>query len=390
MKTKLFIFSGATALVMSAAALLLVQSCSKNESHSLKPSNTSPKKGVEGGTVAYEDTIATNWFKRNSNSLGSIAFDHASSVLLSSGKVLWLMGDTFYNDLNSDGTTPCLFNHHNTILQQPSISNWTQSATTNLTYDTSPQIFTAVSPDYFWPGNGIEIGTSVYTYLTVINNSTGAEEPGQVGVLNESTNAVSYTTVTLPDLKGVNFASGMFQVDTTVYVYGTKLLSGYGNTHVFVAKFSTSSPATWTFWNGSSWAATMPDTTRTNLTPVVATTASNALTVNYVNGKYVMIYTQFDYYCNGGTNIYATTSTSPTGGFGTPASIYNIPDEVDGNTPKFYTPCIHPEFNANSQFMFTYCINNYAPCIAQCISSEAQPDYYRPRAVWVPYSVLGL
>jgi hypothetical protein len=383
MKTKLFIFSGAVALVLSAATLLLIQSCTKNESRNPTPSNLNTPKVVNNASGVVEDTIATNWFKRNSNGLGSIAFDQASSVLLSSGKILWLLGDTYYNDLNSNGTTPCLFSNstRNTMLQQPSKTNWTQSATTNLTYDTSPQIFSALGSDYYWPANGVEIGTSVYTYLTVDNNA----KPGVVGVFNESNNTVNYTDVTLPNLYGINYDNAMFKVGTTVYVYGNKLKDGYGDTKVFIAKFSTSSPSSWTFWaGGSTWNSTV------DTNAVVATIPSNAFTVNYVNGKYVMIYTQFVYQCNEGTNIYAVKSTSPTS-FGTASSIYNIPDTVGSNTPFFYTPMIHPEFSANSRFMFTYCINNYAPCIAQCNgSSQAQPDYYRPRAVWVPYSVLGL
>ena len=122
MKTKLFTYSAAVALLAAASAITLIESCTKSEKASPKTLNSVSAKQVNG-TVAYEDTIATNWFKRNSNSLGSLAFDQASSVLLSSGKVLWLTGDVYYDDLNSNGTTPCLFNYHNSILQQPSITN---------------------------------------------------------------------------------------------------------------------------------------------------------------------------------------------------------------------------------------------------------------------------
>src|ERR1700748_1988270 len=145
MKTKLFVFSAALAIAGSAATMVLIQSCSKNESRSVNPTAASSSLQTNSGSVAYQDNTVTNWFKRASNSLGSIAFDQGASVPLSNGKVLWLTGDTYYNDLNSDGTTPCLFNYHNTVLQQPSTTNWTQSSTTNLLYATSPQIFTDFS-----------------------------------------------------------------------------------------------------------------------------------------------------------------------------------------------------------------------------------------------------
>jgi hypothetical protein len=155
MKTKLFIFSAALAIAGSAATMVFIQSCTKTGSRSVNAPATTSQLKTNSGSVAYQDNTITNWFKRNSNGLGSLAFDQGASVPLSNGKVLWLTGDTYYNDLNADGTTPCLFNYHNTVLQQPSTTNWTQSSTTNLLYATSPQIFTDFSPDYFWPTNGV-------------------------------------------------------------------------------------------------------------------------------------------------------------------------------------------------------------------------------------------
>jgi hypothetical protein len=387
MKAKLLIRSAALTVMASAATFLLIESCTKSSSPSVKPVPNINKAGINlalpGSTVAYQDNTITNWFKRNTNSLGAIAFDQAASVPLANGKVLWLNGDTYYNDLNTDGTTPCLFNYHNTVLQQPSTTNWTQSATVPLLYATSPQIFTDFSPAYFWPADGVEIGTKVYTYLTEMSgiNYVG----GKVGVFNEADNSVSYSTVTLPALDSINFGNGMVKVGTTVYAYGTKLLDGYGDTQVYVAKFSTSSPNTWTFWNGTTWA---PAPSRGH--GVVANTTSNGLCVSYVNGKYVMIYTQFNYQCDEGTGIYGSKSTSPTGGFSTPIKIYDIPDRKAGHTPHYYTPIVHPEFTVNNEFLLTYCINTYAPCVASCNSNKAVPDDYRPRAVRVPYVVLGL
>ena len=103
-----------------------------------------------------------------------------------------------------------------------------------------------------------------------------------------------------------------------------------------------------------------------------------------------MVITQFNYQCNGGAAIYGTTSSRPEGTFSTPITIYNIPDLNSGHSPHYYAPVIHPEFTASSEFLFTYCINGYAPCVTKCISSKAAPDDYRPRAVRVPFVVLGL
>jgi len=400
-RTKYFIYAAAIIIV-------IIYSCHKSEKPTVqKTTTTTPKDTTKTSTpsaIAYQDTIATEWFKRDANSLGSVAFDDAFSIPLANGKVLWLTGDTYYADLNADGTTPCIFNYHNTVLQQPSTSNWVQSATTNLlTGSGSPQIFNALNinnttNNYFWPLSGVEINGKVYIYLYK-NNGATAGAP-KLGILNETTNAVDTTTVTLPPLNGINFGTSMFKVGTTIYLYGAYIVDGYGDTRVYAAQFSITGGGL-TFWNGTTWSSTCPDPT-VNSPAVVANTLSNALNVSYVNGKFVMIATQFLYNCDGGTAIYATASTSPTSGFGNLMNkvIYNIPDRrlgTDGkfHTPVFYSPLIHPEFTANNAFLFTYCINHYDNSIhscniPMCTSNETDPDDYRPRAVRVPFSVLDL
>jgi hypothetical protein len=392
MKIKLLIFSGAAALVVSAATLLLIQSCSKNESREATVPNLNSKKQVFAADTGVADPTLTNWFKRNSNSLGSIAYDQAFSVPLSSGKVYWLFGDTFYDDLDATDSVPCYtsttgpaFNYHNSVLSQPSITNFTQSSTTNLTYDTSPQIYTALGKDYYWPGTGVEIGTSIYTYLTHLD-SAGDVVGGTLGVLNESNNTVSYST-TLPSLNGISFDAGMFKIGTTVYVYGYKTTGTYGNSDMYVAQFSTSSPGTWTFWNGSTWVSSASSAA------IIATTTSNAVSVSYIpaKSKYVMVYCAWNFGCGTDDGIYGMSATSPYGPFSsTPTKLYDIPDRIHGEIPYFYTPMIHPEFDSSTAFELTYCINYAADCRPSCYDSKATPDSYRPRAIKVPFTALSL
>jgi hypothetical protein len=385
MKTKLLICSAALSLIVAVLALLLIQGCKKNNTLTFNSPSKDSNFNAPGSTVAYQDNTVTNWFKRNSNSLGSIAFDQAFSVPLSSGKVLWLTGDVYYKDLNTDGTTtPCLFNYHNSVLQQPSTTNWTQSSTTNLLYATSPQIFTDFSPNYFWPCTGVEIGTKVYTYLVEMNGTSYVG--GKLGVLNEADNSVDYSTA-LPSLNGISFNIGMIKIGSYVYVYGYKLTGTYAISNIYVARFATSAPGTWTFWNGSSWVSSATSAA------AIAQTSSNAASVGYVNNKFVLINTYWSLQCSttaGADAVYGSTSSNATGPFTAPITIYHIPDRKAGAIPFFYTPLIHPEFTANSEFLFTYCINGYAPCTASCISNKAIADDYRPRAVRVPFSVLGL
>jgi hypothetical protein len=228
----------------------------------------------------------------------------------------------------------------------------------------------------------VEIGTKVYALSVEMSGTTGSVIGCRMGILDETTNAVDTTTV-LPSFNGIFFPNAMVPVGSYVYVYGGKSI-GYGVTNVYVARFATTSPGTWTFWDGSTWASSA------TTAAIVATTGSNGLTVSYVNGKYVMIYTAWNFGCGSDDGIYGMSSTSPTGGFSSAIKIYDIPDRSMGYIPFFYTPIVHPEFTANNEFLLTYCINMYSRCIPTCVSGEAIPDNYRPRAVRVPFSLLGL
>ncbi|SFW83409.1 DUF4185 domain-containing protein [Chitinophaga sancti] len=340
---------------------------------------------VSNSAVApYQDASATAFFRRTS---GSIAFDGALSVPLSNGKVVWLFNDTFYDDLNSDGTVPCIFNKHNTVLIQPANHSWDPAQTTNLLLYGNPDLFQSVTPgNYFWPSAGVEIGNKVYTVCLEMSSSTGQLVNEILAALNEADNTVSYTT--LPDFNGIDFTKGMVKnLDGYVYVWGGKLKPNtIGQCDVYVARFPQNSPGSWTFWNGTSWG------TAAAAAAVIVTAPSGGISVSYVNTKYVMIVTNFNMVCDGGTAIYGAASSSPVSGWDAIGTnvIYNIPDRLQGHTPFFYTPCIHPEFNANNEFLFTYCINTYQPCVAACNNNKFDPDIYRPRAVRVPFSVLNL
>jgi hypothetical protein len=391
MKTKSLIFTIAAGLFASASVLIGLQSCNKTNNSGPKPvgSLDSKKQTLSLGTA---DATLTNWFKRNANSLGSVAYDQAFSVPLSSGKLYWLFGDTFYDDLDAAGTVPCYtsttgpaFNYHNSVISQPSVTNFTQTSAPNELYLSSPQLYTDFTHLYFWPCTGVEIGTKIYTYL-VENNDTTGYVGGKLGVLNEATNTVDYTTTVLPNVNGISFNIGMFKISTTVYVYGYKTTGVYGNTNIYVAKFSTSAPGTWTFWSGSAWVSSAASAA------VIASTSSNAVSVSYIpsKSKFVLVYCAWNFGCGTDDGIYGEASTSATGGFSAATKIYDIPDRIGGNIPFFYTPLIHPEFDDTSNFELTYCINYATACVLPCTGSRANPDQYRPRAIKVPYTLLGL
>jgi hypothetical protein len=339
--------------------------------------------------VAYLDSTVTNFFKRTS---GSEAFDGDFSTPLQSGNVMWFTNDVFYNQL-SGGELPCLFNYHNSIMIQPTATNWAQASTSNWVASSdpnvpngSPQLFwEANTARYVWPGAGIQIGNSVYAYCNIIQNSGSSFSvvSDSLADINISTHEVSYKT--LPALNGINFGIGMIKNANYVYVYGYVNESLGAN--VYVARFDTTAVTTWTFWNGSSWSSSATSAVS------IGQAASAGADIAQIDGKYVMISTAFNTNtgkCDTVTSIFSSFSTSLTGPFSSLKVIYNITDRKSGYTPYYYTPVIQPQatVSGSNEFLFTYCINQYAPCLTTCVNSQTDPNGYRPRGVRVPYSVV--
>jgi hypothetical protein len=381
-------------MICAALALVFVQSCEKSDLNSSDHNADNSKKIANAvvaspnvSTIAYQDNTVTNFFKRTS---GANAFDGAFSIRMSDGRDVWLNNDSFYNQLNTvNNTLPCIFNNHNTTLLQPVSHSWDPAQTPTLTYAGSPTLFqTLDTSHWFWTTTGVEIGGYPYVYCNEIAQSSGGlgfTTVGQIlGKLDLSNNTVSY--INLPSLNGIDFGVGMIKgLDGNIYVYGYKPQGASSvGVNIYVARFAASNPGTWTFWNGSSYASSASSAA------VIGSAPSSGVFIAWVNNKVVMVSTQFNVQCDGGTAIYGCKSSSLTGPFSVQQTIYNIPDRKQGHTPFFYTPVIHPQFTANNEFLMTYCINTYAPCVASCSNNQFDPDSYRPRGVRVPFSILGL
>lgn len=378
MKSKLCIYG-------AALAALIAQGCSKGNQSSLNQKTSSSKMKADA-TSAYQDNAVTGFFQRTS---GAEAFDGAFSVRLTDGSDIWLNSDTFYNQLNGNGMLPCIFNVHNSVLQQPSSHSWTPSNTPTLTYLGNAAMFVPLnSSHWFWLGGGFQVGGNPYILCNEMETASGGLGFTQVsqilGQLDMSTHAVTYTS--LPNLNGISFGVGFVPaLDGNVYAYGYKPQGGISvASNIYVARFPYGNVGAWTFWNGSSWVSSASSAA------VIGVAESNGVYVQWVNTKLVMVSTAFSVQCDQGSSIYACTSSSMTGPFTTQQVIYNIPDRNQGHTPFFYTPAIHPQFNANNEFLMTYCINYYQPCVTACINNQMDPNGYRPRGVRVPFSVLGL
>jgi len=341
-------------------------------------------------TAAYKDTVATNFFRRTT---GHIASDGGSTIQLANGSVLWMMGDSHINDYRaSDGTMNWLFQVHNAgLLQPPNDWVWQHTQTLIGTAASIPSYikFTDNNSYWTWPGSGYQHNDTVYVYCPNLTQvGTGDFGFGSGG--NDMLAKIHYPDMAvvgfqpLQNFNGINFGiTFLNRGDGYMYVYGNK--STFITSNLYLARFPVNNiAAAWTFWDGNGF------NTDVAKAASVGTGMSNGVSINYVNGKYLIVSTEFSVGCNQGYRIYLSTSDSPTGPFTANKPIYSITDTVQGDYPFFYAANIHPEFtNSKGEVLITYAINGYPNCLpAYNAQYRSIPDWYRLRGVRIPWSVV--
>jgi len=335
----------------------------------------------------HPDTMINHFFRRDT---GWIASDGCISIPLSDRRVLWMMGDSYIDHFNkARGTVGCLFQVRNSALLQP-LGNWEPEATRTLV-GPGPRSYLRNDPrdnHLLWPTGGYQAGDTVYVYANNIVNASGG-----LGFAGGGSDFLA--RLRMPDLAVVGFDSlpwfggaafglGFDNEEKGDYVYTWGIRSGYIESRVVVARLLRANPrAPWSFWNGSAW-----DTAVAHMADIAAG-ASNGTYVAKVGSRYVLVSTEFSVACDQGTRIFFATSDKITGPFSPRRLLYTIPDKVEGHSPFFYGPAIHPEYiDSRRELLITYDINGYNPCVPDCVNGEYDPDHYRPRGIRVPLAVL--
>lgn len=345
---------------------------------------------AKSSSEAYKDTAVIRFFKRER---GWIASDGGFSIPLNNGKVLWLFGDSHINDFDTaTGTVPCLFQVRNAAMLQPE-NDW-QWKHTNTLIGNGPgfKSFFKNKPDdnyWFWPGAGFQLKDTIYVFLSNLKKTgNGIWDWGRGGpdmwgkITVRDMKIVAYTP--LQDFDSISFGQGFVKDEKAGYIYafGSKLRLITGA--VYVARFPINDPnKAWQFWDGKGW---VPDAKNA---AEIAEGASNSLHVSKVNGKYVLLSSEFSVGCDQGKKIYAAVSDQPTGPFSKRKIIYSIDDTLQGHYPFFYAVIAHPEYiNENKELLITYSINGYGDCVNTCIRGRMDPGHYRPRGIRVPLDLL--
>lgn len=335
-------------------------------------------------SVARKDQEFTGYFRRTS---GVVATDGCYSIPLSDGRSLFTYSDSYVDNYDfATHTVPCMFQVRN-ALQVFSMADPSQQTT--LLGTGTPASFFALGNDnsyWFWPQHGYQYGDTVYVFLQRLHTpGTGFElvDSSYIAKLHfPDLTLAGYSR--LADKHGVNFGTSVVQADGYRYVYGVRSAS-FGN-DLCVARFPENDIyAAWEYYTGSGWG---PDVQQA---ASIYSEFTSSFYVVRINGRYVLLTTEFSVECNQGKMIYAQVSDQPYGPFTGRTEIWQVDDLLNGTYPVFYIANAHPEFdNSMQELLVTYCINGYGPCETTCFGGRMDPDIYRPKAIRVPYSLLGV
>ncbi len=338
---------------------------------------------------AYKDSTVIKFFQRTH---GWVASDGALSVPLEDGSVLWLMGDSHIDDLDTvTNTLPCLFQVRNAALHQPP-NDWDWHNTKTMVghgEKHTNSLFKNKEDNKFfsWPGMGIQLKDTIYVY----SNSLQKTGPGMWGfgpagfdywakIKYPEMEVVQYSDI--QNFNNINFGCGFVRQDEFVYAFGQKgdNKGVFINTHLYVARFPADAPnAPWQFWNGSNWVNDVNEIKSVMEAPLVA------FQVDKVRNQFVVVATELSVACNMGKRVFTIAAENMTGPYAKPKEVFTIDDTLQGHIPFFYTPAIHPEYiNEKNELLITYCINGYHDCLPDCDNGRSYPDHYRPKAIRVP------
>lgn len=393
----------ATGKAMSSLAL------NAKDSAAVRLSPLDSRKGAQLWTLdkqpltAYRDDQVVRFFNRNKSTMGSVAFDEGMSIPLqwgpNKGKVLWITQDAWDGSaLQANNQFKCtdFFQYRNSVMIQPSITDWNPENTFNITRAGSlqnrpKQIFDVVPhTEYAWPAAGVEIGNHVYVQCGE-GSGLGPNVSQSLYELKENENYLwtvkRITPAGMTTEKGINYSSGMVKGgDGFVYVFGHQPI-GYGYTeNAYVARFPLTDPMGWTFWDGSNWGDKPVTGEKARIAGGFGTVA-----ISYIKGKYVFVSMTQGFNCEADRDLYVATAVSPTGPFTALKKVYTIHEYLYGSYARYYTPAIHPEFdNGREELLITYCLNFSGCGVPDCKDGYLDPYFYRVKGIRVPYAVIGL
>lgn len=340
----------------------------------------------------YPDSVFTEYFRLNSG--GWTAGDATLSVPLPDGRTIWLFGDSYLENVNTNDTTlPCLFQIRNCMVVQDSsdqslMTTYFDSQAQGVlrsTFKLGPQ-----NPAILWPGHGYVEKDTVNIFLDEIDGTNMDMLHTHVAKLQLP--ALEIMTISqLPDYAGLNVGRAVV-TDTArgyYYFYCNKLNWIVWEPFIARALIGTNVLAPLQFYTGSGWTYNPLLATPISYEPV-----SPGFSVFMLDNKYYLLTQENGYLtCGLGREIYIMESEYPWGPFINKTLVYTINDTFRGHDLLTYNAQAHPAFIENGSILVSYNLNDMVDtispytCASQCFDiwhDRLNADTYRPKFIRVP------
>ncbi len=340
----------------------------------------------------HPDSVFTEYFRLNSG--GWTAGDATISVALPDGRTIWLFGDSYLENVNTNDTTlPCLFQIRNCMVVQDSVN--LSLLTTHIdeqaqgvlrsTFKLAPD-----NPAILWPGHGYVESDTVLIFLDEIDGSNLDMLHTYVAKLQLPSLEILNLSQ-LPDYEGLNIGRAVV-TDTAGgyrYFYCNKLNWIVWEPFIARALIGTNINAPFQFYTGSGWSYNPLEAVTISTEPV-----SPGFSVFKMNEKYFLLTQENGYLtCGLGKEIYIMESENPWGPFENKTLVYTINDTFKGHDLLTYNAQAHPSFTENGNLLVSYNLNDLVDtispnvCASQCRDiwhDRLNADTYRPKFIRIP------
>lgn len=341
--------------------------------------------------MATPDSLFTSYFRLNSG--GWTAGDATISVPLPDGRTIWLFGDSYLADADTNNNTlPCLFQVRNCMLVQdagnPEILTTyidsTQAGVLRSTFKLAPD-----DPTVLWPGHGFTFNDTLFIYLDAIgqnldNLGVYVAKLQLPGLETEGIYPLPEQDEILPGRAVLTDSASGYR-----YIYGNKLNWIVWEPYIARMPIDGNPLAPYEYYTGSSWSTNPSEALKIMADPV-----SPGFSAFKFNDKYYLLTQENGYLtCGLGREIYLYDCEHPWGPFENKTLIYTIEDKFNDNYLLTYNAQAHPSFTQNGELLVSYNLNDWidtlAPyiCPSQCKDvwhDRMDADTYRPKFVRFP------
>jgi hypothetical protein len=340
---------------------------------------------LSGAQVYQKDSLYTELFRPLTG--GWTAGDGTISIPLPDGRILWLFGDSYLDDVRtSDTTLPCLFQVRNVVMVQEGLKFRTlldssQTGVQRTLFRDYPWSDTTL----YWPGSGFVEKDTIYIFLGKIKNDASIANLGDYLAKMHYPDLKLLSISPLPDFNKINFGVSVLFDSASGYYYAYGVRPNWIVFEPYIGRFKLDHILDrWEYYTGSEWST---DTAKAQKISDGAMCAAYGVVKR--NNTYYMISQDNGFLTPGaGRHLYAYRSSSPTGPFIGQQLLYTIEDKWKGEYLTTYNAMPHSEIYRDS-LSIGYNVNgNDSTCKKDIWTERLNADCYRPKFVAIPWSII--